>query len=57
MLVVSVKLLERWNILLGDFVVEQPSDDGEVAALIVGWEDDRVLVSCCGYWSHAEQVE
>jgi hypothetical protein len=32
------------DVLLGERLVQQPCDDGEVAALIVSGEKDRVLV-------------
>ena len=34
----------RGDILLCESAVKQPGDDGQVAALIVGWENDRVFV-------------
>lgn len=38
------------HLLLGEGAVQQPGDDGQVATLIVGRQDDRVLVGChcCG---------
>lgn len=33
------------NILLCEGAIKEPGDDGEVTALIVGWEEDRVLVA------------
>lgn len=37
---------EEWRggLLLGEGLVEEPDDDGEVAALVVGWEDDGVFL-------------
>jgi len=35
--------LRRGGLLLGEGLVEQPDDYGEVAPLVVGWEDDGVF--------------
>lgn len=35
--------MRRGGLLLGEGLVEQPDDYGEVAPLVVGWEDDGVF--------------
>ena len=42
-------------LLFGESAVQQPSDDGEVAALIVGWEDDGVFI--LGSRCHVEDLK
>lgn len=44
----------RGDILLCESAVKQPGDDGEVAALIVGWENDGVFVLWNG--GHPERL-
>lgn len=40
------------HLLLGKGAVQEPSDDGQVATLVVGWENDRVFV--LGDWRHSD---
>lgn len=35
--------MRRGGLLFGEGLVEQPDDYGEVAPLVVGWEDDGVF--------------
>jgi hypothetical protein len=41
-------MLERRRgiLLLGEGLLEEPYYDGEVASLVVGWEEDGVFVFC-----------
>lgn len=40
----SVVWQSRHDILFVEGFCEQPDDDGEVFAFVVGWEDDGILV-------------
>lgn len=41
------------SLQLGEGAIEQPGDDGEIAALVVGWEQDGVFI-LLRFWSHCE---
>jgi hypothetical protein len=37
----------HWDVLLFEGLLEEPDDDGQVAALVVGGEQDGVFVADC----------
>lgn len=51
----KVVRIANWYVLLSEGLVQQPCYYGEIAALIVGWEEDRVFIFL-GCRRHCEEV-